>query len=180
MLHLELGIQIKQGRQFLYYSLNAIEKKNFISTFTFFHIFCMYTHIVNCFPRNFWLPLLINSLNLQHTHTQTDRHLESLSTSIERSRDWKLLTYVTIYSTFWTVIQKSSLNQAKRFKSFFNFSNNKLISWSPLKREINSCHLPSIVRSDSWSKVGVHDSRRRGHGIGGRSWGQIGAWQWSE
>ena len=60
MFHLELGIQSKQGWQFLYYCQNAIEKKCFFtSAFPFSHMFCMYTHIVNCFPRNFWLSLFI-------------------------------------------------------------------------------------------------------------------------
>ena len=64
MLRLELGIQIKQGWQFLYYCQITIEIKNcfLISTFPFFHMFCTYTHIVKCFQRNFWLSLLSNSI----------------------------------------------------------------------------------------------------------------------
>ena len=34
---------------------------NFSFLYLFFHMFCMYTHIVNCFPRNFWLFLLTQS-----------------------------------------------------------------------------------------------------------------------
>ena len=30
---------------------------NFSFLYLFFHMFCMYTHIVNCFLRNFWLSL---------------------------------------------------------------------------------------------------------------------------
>ena len=45
MLLLELGIQIKQGWQFLCYCQNAIEKNCFFHFYIpFFHTFCMYTH----------------------------------------------------------------------------------------------------------------------------------------
>ena len=60
MFHLDLGIQIKQGWQFLYCQ-NAIEKNFFfISTCPFSHMFCIDIHIVKYFPRDFWgSPLFI-------------------------------------------------------------------------------------------------------------------------
>ena len=59
MLHFEMGIQIKQGWQFLHYCKNTILNFFPSSHSLFFHMFCMCTHIVKCFPRNFWLSLLI-------------------------------------------------------------------------------------------------------------------------
>ena len=46
MLHLQLGIQIKQGWQFLYYCQNTIEKKFFFHVHaTFFpHVLLVYSH----------------------------------------------------------------------------------------------------------------------------------------
>ena len=59
MLHKQLGIQIKQGWQFLYYCQNTIEKIFFSCPCHLFSTcFCLYTHIVKSFPRNFCLSLL--------------------------------------------------------------------------------------------------------------------------
>ena len=53
------GFKLGRGGNFYITARTQLKKIGFfISTFPFFHMFCMYTHLVNCFPRNFWLPLL--------------------------------------------------------------------------------------------------------------------------
>ena len=54
MLHLEFGIQIKQGWQFFYYCRNAIAKKYCLSPHTLSHMICMYTRVARPTHQNMY------------------------------------------------------------------------------------------------------------------------------
>ena len=62
MLHLELGIQIKQGWQFLYYCQTAIENKLFFHLYIPFfpHVMLVYSHS-KLFSKKFLALPLINT-----------------------------------------------------------------------------------------------------------------------
>ena len=116
----------------------------FISKFLFFHKFCKYTHIVNCFPRNFWLSLLFiylsfKALDQKQLWMRQMRGLKfvgEVSSEFLRNKFWRNLRSTNSMADHRQRPQASTLYVKIRFLWNKTHSGWNKVSWRKIEKLI--------------------------------------------